>query len=80
MICEGHAEVKWLKAENRGLLEDVEVVHPATTFFAGVRDPEVVALGDIVRRVSRSRHCNTTVSPTFETSFPLTVTVRPGWL
>ena len=33
------AEIKRLKAENRRLREDVEILRAATTFFAGELDP-----------------------------------------
>jgi transposase len=33
------AEIKRLKAENRRLRKDVEILPPATTFFAGELDP-----------------------------------------
>ena len=33
------AEIKRLKAENRRLREDVEILRGATTFFAGELDP-----------------------------------------
>jgi transposase-like protein len=33
-----HAEIKRLKAENRRLREDVEILRSATTFFAGELD------------------------------------------
>ena len=33
-----HAEIKRLKAENRRLREDVEILKAATTFFAGELD------------------------------------------
>lgn len=33
------AEIKKLKAENRRLREDVEILRAATTFFAGELDP-----------------------------------------
>jgi transposase len=33
-----HAEIKRLKAENRRLREDVEILRAATTFFAGELD------------------------------------------
>ena len=33
------AEIKRLKAENRRLREDVEILQAATTFFAGALDP-----------------------------------------
>lgn len=36
---EESAEIKRLKAENRRLREDVEVLKAATTFFAGELDP-----------------------------------------
>ena len=36
---EDHAEIKRLKAENRRLREDVEILQAATTFFAGALDP-----------------------------------------
>lgn len=34
-----NAEIKRLKAENRRLREDVEILQAATTFFAGALDP-----------------------------------------
>ena len=34
-----HAEVKRLKAENRKLKEDIEILKAATVFFAGELDP-----------------------------------------
>jgi transposase len=33
-----HAEIKGLKAENRRLREDVEILRAATTFFVGELD------------------------------------------
>jgi transposase-like protein len=33
-----HAEIKRLKAENRRLREDVDILRAATTFFAGELD------------------------------------------
>ena len=36
---EEHAEIKRLKAENRRLREDVQILKAATTFFAGELDP-----------------------------------------
>lgn len=39
MSTEEHAEIKRLKAENRRLREDVEILQAATTFFAGALDP-----------------------------------------
>ncbi len=36
---EEHAEIKRLKAENRRLREDVEILTSATVFFAGALDP-----------------------------------------
>jgi len=36
---EEHAEIEKLKAENRRLREDVEILQAATTFFAGALDP-----------------------------------------
>jgi transposase len=33
------AEIRKLKAENRRLREDVEILRAATTFFAGELDP-----------------------------------------
>ena len=39
LSSEDHAEIKRLKAENRRLREDVEILAAATTFFAGALDP-----------------------------------------
>ena len=39
VTSEDHAEIKRLKAENRRLREDVEILQAATTFFAGALDP-----------------------------------------
>jgi transposase len=39
------AEIKRLKAENRRLREDVEILRAATTFFAGSSTPETVDHG-----------------------------------
>jgi transposase-like protein len=39
------AEIKRLKAENRRLREDVEILRAATTFFVGELDPETVDHG-----------------------------------
>ncbi len=39
MTSEDHAEVKRLKAENRRLRENVEILQAATVFFAGELDP-----------------------------------------
>ncbi|OPX06386.1 hypothetical protein B1964_28630 [Gordonia sp. i37] len=39
VTSEESAEIKRLKAENRRLREDVEVLKAATTFFAGELDP-----------------------------------------
>ena len=39
LSSEDHAEIKRLKAENRRLREDVEILQAATTFFAGALDP-----------------------------------------
>jgi transposase len=36
---EESAEIRKLKAENRRLREDVEILRAATTFFAGELDP-----------------------------------------
>jgi transposase-like protein len=36
---EEHAEIKRLKAENKRLREDVEILRAATTFFVGELDP-----------------------------------------
>ena len=38
MTSAEHAEVKRLKAENRELREDVEILKAATTFFVGALD------------------------------------------
>jgi transposase len=38
MTSAEHAEIERLKAENRRLLEDVEILKAATTFFAGELD------------------------------------------
>jgi transposase len=38
MTSAEHAEIKRLKAENRRLREDVEILRAATTFFAGELD------------------------------------------
>lgn len=39
VTSEESAEMKRLKAENRRLREDVEILKAATTFFAGALDP-----------------------------------------
>ena len=39
VTSQDHAEIKRLKAENRRLREDVEILQAATTFFAGALDP-----------------------------------------
>ena len=39
VTSEEHAEIKRLKAENRRLREDVEILRAATSFFAGELDP-----------------------------------------
>ena len=39
VTSEESAEIKKLKAENRRLREDVEILRAATTFFAGELDP-----------------------------------------
>jgi transposase len=39
VTSEESAEIKRLKAENRRLREDVEILRAATTFFAGELDP-----------------------------------------
>jgi transposase-like protein len=38
MTSAEHAEIKRLRAENRRLQEDVEILQAATTFFAGALD------------------------------------------
>jgi transposase len=38
MTSAEHAEIKWLKTENRRLREDVEILRAATSFFAGELD------------------------------------------
>ncbi len=38
MTSAEHAEIKRLRAENRRLREDVEILQAATTFFAGALD------------------------------------------
>ena len=39
MSTEENAEIKRLKAENKRLREDVEILRAATTFFVGELDP-----------------------------------------
>jgi transposase-like protein len=39
VTSEEHAEIKRLKAENRRLREDVEILKAATSFFVGELDP-----------------------------------------
>ena len=39
MTSAEHAEIKRLKAENRRLREDMEILKAATFFFAGELDP-----------------------------------------
>lgn len=39
VTSEEHAEIKRLKAENKRLREDVEILRAATTFFVGELDP-----------------------------------------
>ncbi|GGO79157.1 hypothetical protein GCM10012276_38250 [Nocardioides deserti] len=39
VTSEEHAEIKRLKAENKRLREDVEILRAATSFFVGEFDP-----------------------------------------
>lgn len=58
VTSEESAEIKKLKAENRRLREDMEILRAATTFFAGELDPATVDHGihrHVAGRRSRSR-------------------------
>ena len=62
VTSEEHAEIKRLKAENKRLREDVEILRAATTFFVGELDPATADRG-VHRRsapatdVYRVRYC-----------------------